>query len=279
MTAASVSAIMVSWQTGPVLLDGLNSLIADPDIAEIILVDHENPEGLRAKIDQLAGTHDKLTVIRTNENLGFAKGCNLGAVQASSAHLFFINPDARPESGAVNALLAALKDQPQTAIAGARILDANGKEQSGSRRRELTLWRAIATFTGLAALGLAKPFGREKDSVPAAPVQVDAISGAGFAIQKAGFDALGGFDEAYFLHVEDIDLCRRAERVWFVPEAIVHHVGATSAASPMAVEWAKAQSFVRYFWKFDETLLGRAATIIVAPFLTLAILARAVLKN
>lgn len=276
---SGVSAIMVSWQTGPVLLTSIEALLSDADIDEIILVDHENPPELRAELDRLAAGNETLTIIQTDENLGFAKGCNLGAAKAGGKMIFFINPDARPAPGAVRHLQGALDGQPAEAIAGARILGEDGKEQSGSRRRELTLWRAFVTFTGIAAAGLAVPFGREHESVPSQPVRVDAISGAGFMISKTGFEALGGFDEGYFLHVEDIDLCRRADVVWFVPDSVIHHIGGTSGASALAVEWAKTKSFVRYFWKFDRSIAGRAATIIAAPFLALAIMMRAVVRR
>lgn len=86
------------------------------------------------------------------------------------------------------------------------------------------------------------------------------------------------FDESFFLHVEDIDLCRRAARVWFVPGAIVHHVGSTSAARPLAVEWLKAKSFFRYFWKFGGAW-DRLVLLLVTPLLFAAIMGRALWRQ
>jgi N-acetylglucosaminyl-diphospho-decaprenol L-rhamnosyltransferase len=277
MTGRAISAVMVSYRTGPVLLDAIEALLADPDIAEIILVDHDNPDEIRAHLDQIAQANAGLKLIRTNENLGFAKGCNLGAATASHDWLFFINPDAKAESGAGGKLVAALAGQPEPAIAGARILDEHGVEQRGSRRRLLTLWRAIASATGLAHLGLSQPFGMEREPVPDRPIAVPVISGAAFAISADGFRTLDGFDEDYFLHVEDIDLCRRAATVLFVPDASIHHVGGTSRVSRFFVEFEKAKSFLRYFWKFNTGISGRLATILAAPFLIAAILLRAIL--
>ncbi len=279
MTAPSISAVMVSWQTGPMLFESIHAVLADPDISELILVDHQNPGEVREKLTELTANHPCLRVIRTDQNLGFGKGCNIGAKEASGDYLFFINPDARPEAGAARQLIQALPEGEASALAGARILGSDGREQSGSRRRKLTLGRALATFSGAATLGWAKPFGMEDEPLPEGPIKVGAISGAAFLMSKAGFDALGGFDEGYFLHVEDVDLCRRATSVWFVPDAIVHHVGGSSRASHFAVELEKAKSFLRYFWKFNTGPAGRIATIVAAPFIFTAIMLRALVRE
>lgn len=275
MTAPVISAVMVSWQTGPVLFDAIEAVLADSDISELVLVDHQNPDDVRQRLNEFAAGNARLRIIRTDRNLGFGKGCNLGAKAASGQYLFFINPDAKPEIGTADRLRQALPEGEPSALAGARILDIDGKEQSGSRRRGLTLWRALVTVSGAARLGWARPFGMEDEPLPESPVKVAAISGAAFLMSKAGFDGLGGFDEDYFLHVEDIDLCRRASSVWFVPEATVHHVGGTSRASRFAVEREKAKSFLRYFWKFNRSVPGRLATLMVAPSIFTAIMLRA----
>ncbi|WP_420434102.1 glycosyltransferase family 2 protein [Hyphobacterium sp.] len=278
MMSGTISAIMVSWRTGPVLIDAIKAVLADDAIGELILVDHDNPEHHREQVDALARSESRLKILRTDANLGFARGCNLGARQAVGEWLFFINPDAEPEPGCAGKLAAALADEPETALAGARVLNSDGSEQRGSRRRELTLWRAIASFSGLARLGLAKSFGMEHEAVPADPAEVAAISGAAFLVRRSGFDVLGGFDETFFLHVEDIDLCRRAERVWFVPGAVVHHVGSSSDAHPIAVEWEKAKGFFRYFWKFGGAG-DRLILLLVTPILFAAILGRALWRQ
>lgn len=277
--APVISAVMVSWQTGPVLFDSIHAVLRDPDISELILVDHQNPADVRQRLDALTADHARLRVIRTDRNLGFGRGCNIGAREAEGDYLFFINPDAKPDVGVARRLIRALPEAELSALAGARILDLNGEEQSGSRRRTLTLGRALATFSGISKTGWVRPFGMEGEPLPEVPVNVGAISGAAFLISKSGFDALGGFDEGYFLHVEDVDLCRRASSVWFVPDAIVHHVGGSSRTSRFAVELEKAKSFLRYFWKFNTDFAGRLATLIAAPFIFTAIMLRALIME
>ena len=93
------------------------------------------------------------------------------------------------------------------------------------------------------------------------------------------FEALGGFDEDYFLHVEDIDVCRRARdqggEVYFVPEAVVMHYGSTSQVRRQKVEWEKLKGFTRYFLKHSHTIFGKILTYLAWPFMAIAIMGRA----
>jgi len=102
-------------------------------------------------------------------------------------------------------------------------------------------------------------------------------------MRRDDYLALGGMDEDYFLHVEDIDLCRRVREaggvVMFEPRARVMHYGSTSKASRLRVEWAKARGLVRYFWKFYPTFLGRILTVLLTPMIVAGILLRAVLLS
>lgn len=280
---SGISAIMVSWKTGPVLFDAIAAALADPDIAELILVDHENPDDVRTRLDAMAERDARLSILRTNKNLGFGRGNNLAAREAEGEFLFFINPDTRLEIGAAGKLCGALSEGEAPVIAGALILGDDGREQSGSRRETLTLWRAFVTFTGLSGLCSVlgrsfRPFGLDNTPLPSAPMQVGAVSGAAMMVSKADFLRLGGFDEGYFLHVEDVDLCRRAQSVLFVPDAVVHHIGGTSKASAFRVQWEKAKSFLRYFWKFERGIIGRIATIMMAPLIVMATLIRAIIR-
>jgi hypothetical protein len=91
------------------------------------------------------------------------------------------------------------------------------------------------------------------------------ISGACFAMRRQDFEALNGFDEGYFLHVEDIDLCWRVRRaggqVVFQPAAPVVHVGHTSRANPLRVEFAKGRGLARFFRKRAGTPLEALAAV------------------
>jgi len=124
------------------------------------------------------------------------------------------------------------------------------------------------------ALGLGK-WTLEDEPLPEGPVRVGAITGAFFLIHRADFDALGGFDEDYFLHVEDVDLCRRAIEaggsVTFQPKACALHYGQTSDAPSATVQRHKADSLQRYFRKFAKTPGEKLAAAVLGPMIGLAV--------
>ena len=97
-------------------------------------------------------------------------------------------------------------------------------------------------------------------------------------MSREDFLAVGGFDERYFLHVEDIDLCWRVRRaggsVVFQPDAIVVHEGSTSRKHPIKIEYHKGRGLIRYFLKRADTP-GR---MLLALALIPVILATAVLR-
>lgn len=286
MSGASVSVVMVSWYTGPSLAESVAAVLVAPGITEFILVNHGNPPEVSAELRDLAAANPKLTLIETSENLGFGSGCNTGAKAATGDYIFLLNPDAVPEPGTTRRLLETAKETEPPFIIGALIAGPDGVEQRGARRGELTPWSAFVGFLGLyrlaPLLGPAfRDIHREGEPLPATAEPVPVTSGAAMFMRRTDYDALGGFDEDYFLHVEDIDLCRRVRdaggRVIFEPRAKVLHYGSTSEASRLRVEWSKARGLVHYFWKFYPGLPGRLATILLAPAIFGGVMVRALL--
>jgi len=280
---AGVSAIVVSYRTGDVLFDCLRALEADPDVEEIVLVDNGNPKEIIWRIDELAASSRKLKVTGGGVNRGFAAGINLGAAQARGGRFLIVNPDAILQPGSIAALESARTNLAEPIVIGGRIFGADGREQRGARRRRLTLSSAAVTFLGMGWLKAFNPnfvgMNLNDEPAPAGPVSVGAVSGALMYISRAGFDRLGGFDEGYFLHVEDLDLCRRAEAdggsVIYTPLASALHHGASSDAPAFTVERYKAAGLGRYFRKFAETPAERMAASVLGPAITVALVLRA----
>lgn len=252
---ARLSVIMVVYMTGEALDQSLACVLADPAVDEFIIVDNGSDPGEAAILDAFAARHPQARLLRGQGNVGFARGANLGAEAATGDVLIFLNPDAFLQPGGARALAKAVLDGGPLRLVGGRVLNADRTEQRGARRGEITPLAALLSLSGLTR---AKPLRRyevhwENEAAPAALCPVPTISGAFFAIGRAGYLSLGGFDEGYFLHVEDIDLCWRVREaggeVMFHPKAEVVHLGHTSRASPLKVELSKGLGLARYFRK------------------------------
>lgn len=278
---ARISAVMVSYRTGPVLFDSIRSVLMDPDIHELVLVNHDNPTNVTVRLDTMSVSEPRLHVIHTGANLGFGRGCNIGARAASGDHILLLNPDTLIARGAARLLASTLEGLPPVSIVGARILNTDGTEQRGGRRGGLTMMSALLSFSGLARiLPGVRDFHRENEPLPAGPVETPSVSGAAMLMSRETFRTLDGFDERYFLHVEDIDICERARRaggkVVFEPRAAFVHVGSTSSANLLLVEWYKAAG-LRLFFRTYSGPAGQIALVIAGPLMTCALLGRAVL--
>ena len=265
---ATVTALVVSYHTGPRLVECLYALKGDPDVTAIVITNNGNPPGAEAWLEAFVAATPQARIIRL-PNPGFGAGVNAAARLAATVHLLVINPDCVIRRGALRPMIAALDGAPSPAIAGGRIFDLQGREERGARRETLTLARALG-------------FGRwtlEQEPPPPGPVCVGAISGAFFLIRTKDFSALGGFDEGFFIHVEDVDLCRRAVEaggaVIYVPAAGALHYGSTSDVPSAFVTGHKARSLARYFRKFARGPFERLIVEAAIPLMGLALKLRA----
>lgn len=255
----AVSAIIVSYRTGPVLWRCLDVALTDPEITEVLLVDNGNDAVTRQRLREKAAVETRLKLLGEHGNIGFAAGCNLGARAASGDALLFLNPDALLAPGSVRAMVVAAASAPHPCIVGGVLRDEAGREQRGARRGRVTLDSAFGAFVGAAPARV----DRRGEPMPTEAMPMPVVSGALMYLPRADFDALGGFDEGYFVHVEDIDICRRAEALGggavFAPGASVTHIGATSDTPAVRVAWNKAKGFQRYFRKFARGGVERIA--------------------
>ncbi len=274
-----ISAIMVSYMTGPALHQAIRSVMNDKDIAELILVDNGNTVAARHSISKVVAKYDNIRLLQGHGNIGFSRACNYGAQLARGEYFLFLNPDALIAEGAARRLADCGKGLTKPWITGGQLRDVNGQEQRGGRRGQLTPISALVSFTPLHKLPFFKSIHRENDPLPEGPQNYATVSGACLMMDRHSFEMMDGFDESYFLHVEDIDLCKRVRKaggeVCFVPAARVMHYGSTSQVGRQKVEWEKLKGFTRYFWNYSPSIFGKILTIIAWPFMVLAIMGRA----
>lgn len=254
MSKNFASAVVVNYNAGRLLARCVEALISSTVRVEVIIVDNASFDN---SLELLPA--DKVTLIKNNENLGFSKAVNLGAQKATTDHLVVVNPDCIVAANCIEQLIQELQHS-ETGLVGGLVLNPDGSEQRGCRRYEPSTIRA-----GLRVLQpVLKVFGktsnsidRTREAIPESPISVDAISGALFGISLSYFHELNGMDEGYFLHCEDLDLCRRVRnsgrKVKFHPHAIaVHQKSSSGGTNPTRVERFKHSGMTRYYRKFTS---------------------------
>ena len=254
---AGVSVVVVSYYTGPLLWRCVAAALGEPETGEVIVVDNGNWDAARADLALMAEDEPRLRVVKGQGNVGFAAGCNLGAAAARCPYLLILNPDAILARGALATLLAEGRahggDGPW--LIGGRLLNPDGTEQAGARRGPLTPWTALVEMTRLYRLAPRHPyfrrFNEHQAPCPGRTVVMPVLSGACMLTPRAAYEAIGGMDEGFFLHVEDVDFCLRfagaGGRILYAPRAEVTHAKSSSRASPVRIERHKARSLARYF--------------------------------
>lgn len=253
-----LSVVIVNYNAGSYLLDCIRCVMHQCD--EIIVVDNASTDASIRVLEKNFRCHDRLHVIHNERNVGFATACNIGACHASGSHLLFLNPDCMLAPGVATRLIRVLRSDAAVGMVGGLLINPDGTEQGGGRRAIPTPWRSFVRAFGLARLSRRWPalfsdFHLHKQPLPRHPIEVEAISGACMLVKKSTLDEVGHWDESYFLHCEDLDLCVRltnaGKKILFVPDArVLHYKGICSRARPVFVEWHKHLGMMRFYRKF-----------------------------
>jgi GT2 family glycosyltransferase len=264
--------VIVNFNAGGFLRDAVESVLRSPSVAHVYVVDNGSTDGSLNLLPR--DRSERLTIIRNGANLGFAAGCNVGLKQATASNVLILNPDCQVSDGAIERLITILRSTDHVGVVGPHLLNPDGSEQAGGRRRLPT--PSLVLFGAAAALGLRRflpvhlpDFLLHQDPLPSSPVEVEAISGACMMARREMITEIGPFDEQYFLHVEDLDWCMRAHRagwkIMFVPDAkVVHQKGVSSQVQPLTVEYYKHKGMVRFYGKLLGETHSRLLLALVA---------------
>jgi len=279
MTAPQMtSVIMVTYHTGAVLGPAITAVMAQTADIELILVNNGNPPKIEQQLIERFKDEPLVRLMTGHGNIGFGRACNLGARVSQGDHLLFLNPDSILEPDAVAKLHADATGLKRPYMIGARLVDKKGVDQRGCRRALLTPLTAFIEALHLHWLFPKVRLNFHKEPLPKYIAPMPAISGAFMFMSAADFKKVGGFDEGYFLHVEDLDLCWRFRKmggeIYFDPDIVVTHVGSTSKTTNLFLEKQKAKGFIRYF----EQNFAASTSKMFLGLLKLAIWARFALK-
>ncbi|MEE4173264.1 MAG: glycosyltransferase family 2 protein [Xanthomonadales bacterium] len=253
----SVTAIVVNYNAGKLLTECVAALVNN-GVTDVRVVDNASTD---RSLDQLRGQFGRnasVRVLANPTNRGFGRAVNDQLPLVDRESLLIINPDCRLEAGALDALVGALGSDAAIGLAGPAVVDPRGRPEPAACRFFPTPRRAFMSATGLyrlarrvpALAGVENPGACALDRV----TRVEATSGACMLLRTAAFREVGGFDEGYALHAEDLDLMRRLQdRGWsvvYVPAARAVHVqGVSSASRPLWVHAQKHRGLSRFYTK------------------------------
>jgi N-acetylglucosaminyl-diphospho-decaprenol L-rhamnosyltransferase len=218
-----LSIIILSFNTKDLTLNCLNSIVdqyqkeLSNNQFEIILVDNGSSDDSLEAIKKL--NIQNLKIIESKENLGFSKGCNLGAKNARGEYLLFLNSDTEIKDQGFVKMVEYLRKNEKVGILGAALRNEDGTAQASAGK----FYNLFNLF--LAMIGLER-FGFLRES-PDKIKQVDWVSGASLMIGKKIFEKVGGFAEELFMYAEDMELCYRVREkgfaTYFYPEVTLFH--------------------------------------------------------
>ena len=244
-TEETIDVIVVSYNSREHLRACVEPL-ASLGHVNVVVVDNASPDG---SLDAVHGL--PLTVIQNERNGGFAYGCNTGWRAGRAPNVLFLNPDARVDASALDALTALLENDDRLGAVAPRIVHEDGSLDFSQRRYP----RLRSTYAQALFLHRLFPHASWTDEVVRDDEQYvrqgspDWVSGAAVMLRRSVLEELGGFDERFFMYCEDTDLCKRVwdlgREIRYEPDARVMHVGGGSASRASLLP-VLATSRIRY---------------------------------
>ena len=259
--SGQIGAVVVDHDAGPLLEGCIRSLLAD-GATPVVVVENGTAGGAAAVLEGLPtdGRSRPVSLVRPGHNVGFGAGVNRGLAALAGEPtppewILVCNPDLVVHPGALAAMRQALETEHAWALVGPRIFDERGAVYPSVRN--FPSFTDAAGHALLAMFNPENPFTlRYNPGTPGGDVVTGAgwVSGSCFLARRSALEELGGFDEAYFMYNEDMDLCWRAHDagwgVGFAGTAEVTHVqGVSTARHPYRMMAAHHRSALRFMFR------------------------------
>lgn len=280
----SWAAVVVNYEAGPLLVECVESLLADTSAGgapDVVVVDNGSRDGSVAALRAALPT---VRILDAGTNLGYGGAANRGIAATDTAVVAVCNPDAHVAAGTARAVVGRLDTEPDLGAVGPAVFAPDGSRYPSARQNPSTMVAAGHALVGW--LWPANPFTRryrELDADPDQPRDVDWVSGAAVWLRRAALDAVDGWDARYFMYGEDVDLCWRLRcagwRIGYEPAGRVVHIhGASTGRHPYRMIVAHHRSVLRFAarrWRGWRRVLLVPAALFLGLRAAAAALARA----
>lgn len=272
-----LSIVILSYNTKDLTLACLKSIVSQYEKElkrnelEIIVVDNNSTDNSVESIKYYVSSikyEGMIKLIQNKENVGFAKGCNLGAEAAKGKYILFLNSDTKALDKGFLSMVNFLDKNNNVAILGGKLENSDGSTQR-SCGRFYNLFSLTIMLLGLERLGFLR-------SSPEKILKVDWVSGACMMVKKDVFEKLDGFDEKLFMYVEDMEICFRAKKLsfstYFYPFLKLRHKSLGSSNGTFAIIniYKGILQFYSKHKSYFEYLIAKTLLILKAKFLILA---------
>jgi GT2 family glycosyltransferase len=228
-----VSVIIVNWNAGCQLAEAVTSIVRyhHGRVSSVIIVDNASSDDSLARVEALGNLPFPIQIVLNTENRGFGAACNQGAALAGSDYLLFLNPDTRLFEDSLSAPLAFMQrpENVDVGIVGIQLVDENNHiARSCARFPSLSI--LLAQASGLNRLPWVRHLNTHMfEWAHDKTTTVDHVIGAFYLIRRPLFESLGGFDERFFVYLEDLDLSLRVRKAgWrsvYLADAQAFHAG------------------------------------------------------
>lgn len=256
-----VAGVVVNYNAKEHLLACVGSLLAEA-VTVVVVADNGSTDGSELA---LLERYPEAKWVPTGANLGYGTAANIGAAVVDSSYLLICNPDVVMAKGSVAKLRSFLDGRPDVAVVGPRMVGPDGVLYPSARR-----FPSLLEAFGHGIVGqfwATNPFSRRYRMAEwdhAGAREVDWVSGACFLARRKAWEAVGGFDGAYFMYMEDVDLCWRLAKagwsVYYEPAAEVTHAQGVSAdRNPYRMLFAHHVSI----WRFARRTTGGARRLVL----------------
>ncbi|MBU1730692.1 glycosyltransferase family 2 protein [Patescibacteria group bacterium] len=228
-----MDVVLVNWNAGPQLAEAVTSIAQHHHnlVSSVIIIDNASIDDSLAQVEAFTGLPFQLQIIRNADNRGFGAACNQGAAVATEDYLLFLNPDTCLLADSLSVPLSFMEQPENTGvgICSIQLLDESGRvARSCARFPSLGIF--LAQVLGLNKLPWFRSWGTHMSEWDHAKTrEVDHVIGAFYLVRRSLFESLGGFDERFFVYLEDLDFSLRARqagwRTVYLTEAQAFHAG------------------------------------------------------